>query len=262
MSLLGLFCSFNSDKSRSANYCRLRLAAEQRKNIFYAGLLIQIGKMSLPYTLLEKSYYSIPLADKQRYLKHAVEGETLLKGLPQLKGASILIRHQYEHFDGSGVPDRLTKQKIPFGSRILTVVSDYISYLDASMAGDAMSVSAAVIQLTSRKRSYYDPDIVDAFVKVLKERVVKEVIVETPELKKSWKTSKLMDGPDYFVMERPVVEISWTQVKLDMKLDSVYFENKPYLKSCIVDQKIINNIQSLMENTGKTPIIKIRIGKK
>jgi response regulator RpfG family c-di-GMP phosphodiesterase len=242
---------------------QLGVKAEQRKDIFYAGLLIQIGKMSLPYTILEKSYYAIPLADKQSYLKHAVEGETLLKGLTQLKGASILIRHQYEHFDGSGVPDRLAKQKIPLGSLILTVVSDYISYLDGSMTGDAMSVSAAVIQLTSRKRSYYDPDIVDAFVKVLKETTVEEeVVVETPELKKSWKTSKLMGGSDDLIMERPVIEISWAQLKPDMELDSVYFENKPYLKNCIVDQKIIINIQALMENTGKSPIIKIRIGKK
>jgi response regulator RpfG family c-di-GMP phosphodiesterase len=242
---------------------KLGVKAEQRKNIFYAGLLIQIGKMSLPYSLLEKSYYAIPLADKQSYLKHAVEGETLLKGLSQLKVASTLIRHQYEHYDGSGVPDRLSKQKIPLGSRILNVVSDYISYLDGSMTGEAMSVSAAVIQLTSRKRSNYDPDIVDTFVQVLKETVVEEeVVVETPELKKSWRNSKLMGGSDNFIMERPIVEISWAQLKPDMEIESVFFENKPYIRNCIVDQKIINNIKGLMENTGKTPIIKIRIGKK
>jgi response regulator RpfG family c-di-GMP phosphodiesterase len=243
---------------------KLGVKAEQRKNIFYAGLLIQIGKMSLPYTLLEKSYYAIPLADKQSYLKHAVEGEALLKGLTQLKGASTLIRHQYEHFDGSGVPDRLSKQKIPLGARILNVVSDYISYLDGSMTGDGMSVSAAVIQLTSRKRSYYDPDVVDAFVQVLKETVVEEeVVVEAPELiKKSWRNSKLMGGSDDFIMERPIVEISMAQLKPDMEIESVYFENKPYIRNCIIDQKIINNIKGLMENTGKAPVIKIRIGKK
>jgi response regulator RpfG family c-di-GMP phosphodiesterase len=241
---------------------KMGVKAEQRKDIFYAGLLIQIGKMSLPYTLLEKSYYAIPLADKQSYLKHAVEGETLLKGLTQLKGASILIRHQYEHFDGSGVPDRLAQQKIPFGSRILTIVSDYISYLDGSMTGDAMSVSAAVIQLTSRKGSYYDPDIIDAFIQVLKETAVEEVVApQAPEINKSWKTSNLMGGPVSAEMERPIIEISVIQLKPGMELESVYFDNKPYLKSCIVDQKVLNNINSLMENTNKKPIIKIRVGK-
>ena len=68
----------------------LSMTAEEKKNVFYAGLLIQIGKMSLPDRILSEPYCSIPLADKQGYLKHAVEGEALLMGLTQLKEASIL----------------------------------------------------------------------------------------------------------------------------------------------------------------------------
>jgi response regulator RpfG family c-di-GMP phosphodiesterase len=241
---------------------KLGVNADERKNIFYAGLLIQIGKMSLPDKLLAGSYFSIPLADKQGYLKHAVEGEALLKGLTQLKDASVLIRHQYERYDGSGLPDGLAKQKIPLGSRILNVVGDYIAYLEGSMTGEAMTVNAAVIQLTSRRGSYYDPDIIDIFVKVLKETTVEEVTVETPEIKKSWKNSRLLGGSDSFVVERPVIEISWMQLKIGMEIESIYFENKPYLKNCVVDQRIINNITALRENTGKSPVIKILMGKK
>ncbi|MDO9422679.1 MAG: response regulator [Methylobacter sp.] len=242
---------------------KLGINAEERKNIFYAGLLIQIGKMSLPDKLLAESYYSIPLADKQSYLKHAVEGEALLKGLTQLKGASVLIRHQYERYDGSGLPDGLAKQKIPLGSRILNVVGDYIAYLEGSMTGEVMSVSTAVIQLTSRRGSYYDPDIIDVFVKVLKETSVEEeVTTEPPEIKKSWKNSRLLGGSESFIVERPVMEISWMQLKLGMEVDSIYFENKPYLRNCVVDQRIIDNIKALRENAGKNPVIKIRMGKK
>lgn len=239
------------------------MSTEEKKNIFYAGLLIQIGKMSLPDTLLAESYYSIPLIDKRRYLKHAEEGEALLKGLTQLKGASILIRHQYERYDGSGFPDGLAKQKIPLGSRILNVVGDYIAYLEGSMTGEVMSVSAAISQLMTRKESYYDPDIIDAFVKVLKDTTIEEeVVVELPALEKSWKNSKLFGGPQSATVDRPVMEISWMQLKPGMEVESVYFESKPYIRNCTVDQKIINNINSLRENTGKNPVIKIRMGAK
>ncbi|MGZ4954323.1 MAG: HD domain-containing phosphohydrolase, partial [Methylobacter sp.] len=156
---------------------KLGMNTEEKQNIFYAGLLIQIGKMSLQDSLLAEPYYTIPLIDKSRYLKHAVEGEALLKGLTQLKGASILIRHQYERYDGSGLPDGLARQKIPLGSRILNVVGDYIAYLDGSMTGEAMPVSAAISQLVTKKRSYYDPDVVDAFVKVLKDTTIEEEVV-------------------------------------------------------------------------------------
>jgi len=243
---------------------KLGMNTEEKQNIFYAGLLIQIGKMSLPDSLLAEPYYSIPLIDIRRYLKHAVEGEALLKGLSQLKGASILIRHQYERYDGSGFPDGLAKQKIPLGSRILNVVGDYIAYLEGSMTGEVMSVSATINQLMSRKESYYDPDVIDTFIKVLKEdtSIEEDVVVELPTVKKSWKNSKLFNGSQNTTVERPVMEISWMQLKPGMEVESVHFENKPYIKNCIIDQKIINNINSLRENTGKNPVIKIRMGKK
>jgi response regulator RpfG family c-di-GMP phosphodiesterase len=242
----------------------LGMNEEEKQNIFYAGLLIQIGKMSLQDSLLAEPYYSIPLIDKSRYLKHAVEGETLLKGLTQLKGASILIRHQYERYDGSGFPDGLAKQKIPLGSRILNVVGDYIAYLDGSMTGEVMSVSAAINQLISRKESYYDPDVIDIFIKTLKADQTLEEKAKLPVVKKSWKNSRLVgDGPQSATVERnPILEISWIQLKIGMEIVSVYFEDKPYIRNCIADKKVINNIISLRENTGVNPTIKIRMGKK
>ncbi len=241
----------------------LGVSAEEKKHIFYAGLLIQIGKMSLPYTLLVAPYHKIPLAEKQSYLKHAVEGEALLKGLTQLKSAAVLIRHQYERYDGSGFPDHLAKQNIPLGSRIISVVRDYIAYLDGSQTGDVMSVTDTLCKLMALKGSYYDPKVIDTFIKLLKDTTPEqEAVEETPENKKSWKNSKLFSGSENMPMERPVIEISLLQLKIGMEIEIVYFENKPYLKNCIVDQKIINNITALRENTGKDPVIKVLMGKK
>ncbi|MCX7093096.1 MAG: response regulator [Methylobacter sp.] len=239
---------------------KLGMSPEQKKNVFYAGLLIQIGKMSLPDNLLAEPYYKIALADIRRYLAHAVEGEALLKGLTQLKEASILIRHQYERYDGSGFPDNLDQQNIPQGSRILNVIRDYIAYLEGSMTGEVMSVSAAISQLTMRKESYYDPDIVDAFVKELKDDIIVEE--EHSVIEKSWKNSRLRSNQQNAAVARPVIEISWLQLKPGMEIETVYFDDKPYIRNCIVDQKVINNIMSLRENSGKNPVIKIHMGAK
>ncbi len=241
---------------------KMGMNGEQKKDILYAGLLMQIGKMSLPDTLLAESFYSIPLADKQRYLEHAVEGEALLNGLTQLKGASVLIRHQYERYDGSGLPDGLAKQKIPAGSRILSVVSDYIGYLEGSMTGEVMSVSGAISQLINRKGSYYDPLIVDAFIKILKEDITVDMKEELPAIKKSWKNSRLASQWEHVVLERPVLEISLIQLKPGMEIESIFFDNKPYIKNCTADQKLINVVRTLKENTGTSPVIKIRMGAK
>ena len=181
------------------------------------------------------------------------------------QATSILIRHQYECYDGTGLPDGLTRQKIPLGSRILAVVSDYIAFLEGSKTGEVMTVNEAISQLIDRRQSYYDPDVVDIFIKVLKDTTVEQELTEPsehPTMKKSWKNSQLKSVQKNVIFERPLVEISWVQLKPGMELESVYFGNKPYLKNCTVDQKIINNISSLRETIGQNPIIKILMGKK
>lgn len=242
----------------------LDMNSEENKNILYAGLLMKIGKMSFPDILLEMPFYSIPLADKERYLKHAVEGETLLNELAYLKGASVLIRHQYERYDGTGLPDGLARQNIPMGSRILSVVSDYIAYLDGSMTGEEMSGNAAIGKLTERSGSYYDPDVIDALVKVLKGANVdvEEVKAKTPEIKKSWKSSSLHNTPDKtrkLNIANSVIEVSWPQLQLGMDIESVYFGDKPYIRNCIADKKIISEILSFSERIGKDPVIRVRM---
>jgi len=156
----------------------------------------------------------------------------------------------------------LAKQKIPVGSRILSVVSDYIGYLEGSMTGELMSVSGAISQLINRKGSYYDPLIVDAFIKILKEDITVDMKEELPTVKKSWKNSRLASQWEHVVFERPVLEISLIQLKPGMEIESIFFDNKPYIKNCTADQKLINVVRTLKENTGTSPVIKIRMGAK
>jgi response regulator RpfG family c-di-GMP phosphodiesterase len=242
------------------------MSAEESKNLMYAALLMKLGKIAFSDALLAKPFNSIALADKEYYLKHAIEGEALLGSLVPLKGASLLIRHQYERYDGSGLPDGLAKQNIPMGSRILSVASDFISYLDGSMTGETMPVNTAITQLIDRKGSYYDPEIVDVFVELIKDDYDEDevVAVEDPVVKKSWKGSSLRNKEKErnFADAYSIIEIAWPQLKIGMVLESVYFGDKPYLRNCIVDKKIIEDIVLLNERIGLDPIIKIRLDKK
>lgn len=152
----------------------LGMSMEEAEDIFYAGLLIQLGKIHLPDDLLTKPFYSMSIAGKYRYCRHAVDGADLLKALPQFNGAMTLIRHQYEQYNGQGFPDALIGRNIPLGSRIISVVSDYADYLNGSMTGQAMYADDALSQLTIRKESHYDPEIVGIFANVLGGATVEE----------------------------------------------------------------------------------------
>lgn len=204
------------------------------KNVLYAGLLLQIGKMSLPDELLVKPYYSLSPSDKKRFLKHAVEGQELLKGIEQLRKASELILHQYENYDGSGFPDALAGEGIPLGSRILAVIRDYVNYLDGSITGQAMPIEQVKNHLLTQKGNDYDPDIVDGFLDIL---------------------SHAERGDD-----RPILEVSWTQLQEGMEIAEIFCNDILYLKDSLLTQKIINEIITLKEH-GRQLSIKIRLGK-
>ncbi len=208
--------------------------SEDTKSILYAGLLLQIGKMGLSDELLAQPYFLMKTQAREDYLKHAVVGESLLKEMTQLKEAATLIRYQFEHFDGTGYPDGLHGQQIPQGARILNVVRDYISFIEGSMTGKSMSVIDVQNRLISKKGSFYDPQVVDTFLTVLEETKDKTI--------------------------RPIVEMSWTQLIPGMEVAEIYYDDRVFLKDCILEKKIIYDIVALREKVGDKLIVKIRLG--
>lgn len=213
---------------------KLGLAEDDTKSILYAGLLLQIGKMGFSDKLLSQPYFEMKTQERNSYLKHALEGESLLKGMAQLKDAATLIKYQFEHFDGTGYPDGIHGQQIPRGSRILNVVRDYLSYIEGSMTGAGMSVEDVQERLIKKKDSFYDPVIVDTFLAVLKETKDDNV--------------------------RPVVEISWTQLEPGMEVAEIYYDDRLYLRDCILEKKKIYDIVALREKVGDKLVVKIRLG--
>ncbi|NOQ76602.1 MAG: response regulator [Methylococcaceae bacterium] len=222
-----------------ANFSRrvaiqLKMSDEEVKSILYAGLLLQIGKMGFPDDLISQPYFLMAAGNRENYLRHAVEGESLLKEMEQLKDAAILIKYQFEHFDGSGYPEGLLGENIPKGARILHVVRDYISFMEGSMTGETMSVSDVKTRLLEKKDTYYDPVIVDTFLEILKETKDDSV--------------------------RPIVEIPWTQLLSGMEVAEIHYDDRLYLKDCVLEKKDIYDIVALREKVGDKLVIKIRLG--
>jgi response regulator RpfG family c-di-GMP phosphodiesterase len=212
---------------------RLGMDAADLKDLVFAGLLLQIGKMSLPDSLLTQSMLGMNSQQRKRYLNHALEGQTLLKGLEPLQNAGELIAAQYEHFDGSGVPFGWADRQIPLGARILAVIRDYINYLDGSITGTGMTAEQAKARLLSKKTKNYDPDVVDTFLALLAES-------ETTD-------------------ERPVIEISWTQLQPGMEAAEIICNEVLYMKDQILNEKNVEDILELRKH-AKTLILRIRMG--
>ena len=213
---------------------KMGMDAQELKDLVYAGLLLQIGKMSLPDQLLTLPHLSMSSQQRKRFLNHAQEGKNLLTGIDALHNAASLISHQYEYFDGSGDPEGLKNQEIPLGARILAVIRDYITYLDGSITGVTMTPEQVKTRLLSKKNKHYDPEVVDRFLNCLK----------TAE-----QTSD----------DRPIVEISWTQLQPGMEAAEIISNQVLYLKDQILTEKNVEDILNLRKH-GKNLILRMRLG--
>ncbi|WP_426992422.1 HD domain-containing phosphohydrolase [Methylomonas sp. CM2] len=211
---------------------RLGLSADEARDVLYAGLLAQIGKMSLPDELLRQPLHLMSSHDKKRYLQNGREGFNLLQGIDALQNAANIIHHQYEHFDGSGEPNSLHGSEIPLGSRILAVVRDYICFLDGFITGSAMTVDQAKSRLLLRKHSDYDPDVVESFLRLLSETSVEDT--------------------------RPVIEISWTQLQAGMEAAEIICNDVLYLKNTILTAAQVDSILD-MRKRSKNLVLRIRV---
>ena len=84
--------------------------------------------------------------------------------LPSRVEIAQVIRHHHERYDGTGYPDGLRGQAIPFLSRILSVVDNYDAIRSRRTYHTARIHEEAISILASGRNTHYDPVIFDAFL--------------------------------------------------------------------------------------------------
>lgn len=139
------------------------------EDIYTAGLLHNIGKVGLRDELLLTPVYALTHEQRKELREHAIIGQGILMSLDPLEGVAKLIRSFTENYDGSGYPDRLAENDIPLGARILAVASSYDCLRSGTLLSKRLDKSEACLYIKQHKASLYDPEVVQAFEKVIGE---------------------------------------------------------------------------------------------
>ena len=149
---------------------RLGLDAEDIERIAAAALLHDIGKLAVPDHILHKPG---PLdADEHRRMReHPVVGERILRAVPGMGPVARIVRHANERVDGSGYPDGLHGDDIPFGSRVVLVCDAYHAMISERPWRAALSHDAAVAELAAGAGTQFDARVVDALLGYLADRM-------------------------------------------------------------------------------------------
>jgi HD-GYP domain-containing protein (c-di-GMP phosphodiesterase class II) len=102
--------------------------------------------------------------------EHPVAGERILLRIPELASIAPIVRHEHEHWDGSGYPDRLRGRAIPIGSRIILACDTYEAMITPRPYREAKSREQAVAELTAGSGVVYDPEVIEALLDLLGQR--------------------------------------------------------------------------------------------
>ncbi|MCK5071276.1 MAG: HD domain-containing protein, partial [Desulfocapsa sp.] len=171
--------------TRVAHYCKLiarkiGLDEEEVSVLQKAAILHDIGKIATPDSILLKPGKLSDL-DYDLIKLHALAGYEILSDISMYKKLAKIIRHHHERFDGEGYPDHLSGNGIPLFSRIITVADAFDAMTTNRIYKPRMVISDALRDLKRLSGSQFDPDIVRAAQKVLKDVVVPEAISQLPK---------------------------------------------------------------------------------
>jgi len=154
----------------------------QLEELEWGGLLHDIGKIGIRDSVLLKPG-RLDKAERMLMNEHPEKGAEILKGVEKLAPEIPLIRHHHEWYNGSGYPDRLIGENIPFLARILHV-ADAFEAMTAVRPYRLrpMSASQAMEELRKYSGIQFDPVVVDAFAKTASAQgePVPEAVLEAP----------------------------------------------------------------------------------
>ena len=135
--------------------------------VYYAGLLQNIGKITLPESLFTNKG-KLSKEDWEKLQNHPNVGVNLLMNINFLSEVIPYIHYHKERWDGRGEPEGLSGNSIPFGSRIIAVADAYTAMTSDRSYRDAMSKEEALKIMKEEAGIKWDPDVVNALFEVLK----------------------------------------------------------------------------------------------
>jgi diguanylate cyclase (GGDEF)-like protein/putative nucleotidyltransferase with HDIG domain len=146
----------------------LNLEQAEVEEIRLAGLLHDIGKVGIPEGILNKSG-PLDATEWETMKTHTELGAKILEPLETMSRIRLMVRHHHEYYDGSGYPDRLQGESIPYGSRVIAIADSYDTITSERSYKKGRSPEEAFTELERCAATQFDPAIVRVFVEKMRQ---------------------------------------------------------------------------------------------
>ena len=156
---------------------QMGFSQDERHKLHWAGLIHDIGKLSVPAAVLNKTD---PLTEREwaQIRMHPNEGWAIVQPLREWLGEwAEATRDHHERWDGTGYPYGLRGEEIGLGARLVAVADVYDALTSERVYKKAMPHSEAKRIIIEGVGSHFDPTIVEGFLRAEDEfeRIAREM---------------------------------------------------------------------------------------
>jgi len=141
----------------------------------YASMMHDIGKVGIRDVILEKETSLTP-DERKKIEEHTIIGSRIFEGSTSpivMASAQIALTH-HEKYDGTGYPKCLKGEDIPIYGRIVTLADYFDAFVSERRYKKAWSFDDALLDISKKSGSSFDPKIVSAFLRV--KDVIKQIL--------------------------------------------------------------------------------------
>ncbi len=148
---------------------RLNLDGTRRRNLEFAALLHDVGKIAVPKEIINKPGKLTP--EEWTIIKtHTEEGQRMLSRVGGfMREVGEVVRSHHERWDGGGYPDGLSAEAIPIEARIVAACDTWNAMRTDRSYRRALSHEVALAELRACAGTQLDPTVVETLADVVRE---------------------------------------------------------------------------------------------
>ncbi len=153
---------------------KMGLTEVELKNLYWGGLMHDIGKIGIPDAILLKP---AKLTEEEWAVmkKHPLIGYDILKDIEFLKEATKVVLYHHERWDGHGYPEGLQDTEIPLIARVFAISDTYDAITSDRPYRKALSAEYAFSEIEKNNGKQFDPNIGSVFLSKISYKELAEV---------------------------------------------------------------------------------------
>jgi len=148
------------------------LSGDQIEGLRMASLIHDLGKITVPAEILSKPGELNPL-ERGMIQTHPQIGYAALKNIEFPWPVADIVLQHHERMDGSGYPQGLSGKEIMLEARILAVADVVEAMSSHRPYRPAHAMKEALEEISQNRGILYDPEVVDACLKLFTEKGLK-----------------------------------------------------------------------------------------